>query len=55
MSTIIIREANVIAETAIISAILVRGVLHSAFDNLNTAVINDPTRLIATKNTKLEM
>lgn len=50
-----IKEANVIAETAIISAILVKGVLHFTFVNLNTAVIKDPTKLMATKKTKLDI
>jgi hypothetical protein len=43
------------AETAMISEILVNGVLHLTLDNLRIAVINDPTRLMATKNTKLEI
>ena len=55
ISTIIINEAKAIADTAMISAILVRGVLHFIFPNLKMAVTREPTRLIATKNTKLEM
>jgi hypothetical protein len=55
MSTIMIREAITIAETAMISAILVKGVLHLTLDNLNIAVMRDPTRLMATKNTKFEI
>ena len=55
MSTTIIIDAKVIAETAIISAILVNGVLHSTLINRKIAVISDPTKLIATKNTKFEM
>ena len=55
MSTTIIIDAKVIAETAIISAILVNGVLHSTFINRKIAVISEPTKLIATKNTKFEM
>ena len=43
------------AETAMISAILVKGVLHLTLTILSTAVINDPTRLMATKKTKLEI
>ena len=39
----------------IISAILVKGVLHFTLVSLNTAVIKDPTKLIATKKTKLEI
>jgi hypothetical protein len=48
-------EAKTMADTAMISAILVSGVLQRTFDNLNMAVIKEPTRLIATKKTKLEM
>ena len=55
ISTIMISEAKRIAETAITSAILVSGVLHVIFPNLKIAVINEPTRLMATKNTKLEI
>ena len=55
MSTIMMIEAITIAETAMISDILVSGVLHLTFDSLKIAVINDPTRLMATKNTKFEI
>ena len=55
MSTIIINDANTIADTAMISAILVRGVLQCTSANRNTAVIKEPTKLMATKNTKLEI
>ena len=48
-------EAKTIADTAMISAILVSGVLHFTLASRNMAVINDPTRLMATKNTKLEI
>ena len=48
-----IMAANTMADTAMISAILVRGVLHLAFDSLNTAVMSDPTRLIATKKNEI--
>ena len=52
---IMIKAAKVIAETAIISEILVRGVLQGTLASRKIAVINDPTKLIATKNTKFEM
>lgn len=48
-------EAKMIAATAMISAILVSGVLQLTFVNLNTAVIKEPTKLMATKNTKFEI
>ncbi len=51
----IIRDAKKMALTAMISAIRVIGVLQWILANLNIAVINEPTRLIATKKTKLEM
>jgi hypothetical protein len=51
----IIKEANTIADTAIISAILVRGVAHFTFASLKIAVIRDPTKLMATKKTKFDM
>ena len=47
--------ANAMADTAIISAILVKGVLQCTSVKRSTAVINEPTKLIATKNTKLEI
>jgi hypothetical protein len=55
ISTMIIIEAKMMAETAIISAILVSGVLQWTLTSLRMAVIRDPTRLMATKNTKLEI
>ena len=50
-----VNPAIIIAATAITSEILVRGVLHVAPDNLKTAVTKEPTKLIATKNTKFEI
>jgi hypothetical protein len=47
--------AMMIAATAIISAIRVSGVLQWTPDNRSMAVIREPTRLTATKKTKLEM
>lgn len=55
ISTIIINDANNIADTAMISAMRVIGVLHWMFANRNMAVIKEPTRLMATKKTKFEM
>ena len=55
MSIIMVSPPMIIAETAIISAIRVIGVAHVTLDSLKTAVINDPTKLMATKNTKLDM
>jgi hypothetical protein len=48
-------EAKTMADTAIISAILVSGVLHFTFERRRTAVMSEPTRLMATKKTKLEI
>ena len=55
MSTMMMSDAKVMADTAIISDMRVSGVRHGTSASLNMAVINDPTRLIATKKTKLEM
>jgi hypothetical protein len=41
--------------TAMISAILVSGVLHFTLARRSTAVMREPTRLMATKKTKLEI
>ena len=49
MSTIIMSDANTIAETAMISAIRVSGVLHFTLASRKMAVMSEPTRLIATK------
>ena len=43
-------EANVI-----ISAILTNGVHHSLWVSLKIATVTEPTKLVATKNTKLDM
>ena len=55
ISTMMISAAKVIAETAIISEMRVNGVRHGTSASLNIAVINDPTRLMATKKTKFEI
>ena len=55
ISIIIVKPPIIIAATAIISDILVKGVAQVTPDNLNTAVTNEPTKLMATKNTKLDM
>jgi hypothetical protein len=47
--------AHIIAAIAIISEILFNGVAQLALDSLNIELTSDPTRLTATKNTKLEM
>jgi hypothetical protein len=50
-----IKDANKMAETAMISAMRVSGVLHFTLVNRKMAVTNEPTRLIATKKTKLDI
>jgi hypothetical protein len=47
--------AHIMAETAMISEILVSGVAQCAFDNFSIELTNDPTSETATKNTKLDM
>ena len=47
--------AIIIEANAIISAILTKGVLHVLWVNLKMATVTDPTKLVATKNTKLEI
>jgi hypothetical protein len=47
--------AQINAAIAIISEIRVRGVDQVAFDNLRIELNNEPTRLIATKNTKFDI
>ena len=54
MSTIIITAAQIIAATAIISDTLVNGLDHSFLLSFKMELINDPTKLMATKNTKFE-
>ena len=53
MSTIIITIATIMADTAIISEILVNGLDHLFLFNFKMELNNEPTRLIATKKTKL--
>ena len=53
MSTTIIIDANTIADTAMISAMRVNGVLHFTLASRKIAVINDPTRLMATKKNEI--
>ena len=47
--------AQIMAAIAIISEIRVNGVDQVAFDNLRIELNNEPTRLMATKNTKFDM
>ena len=55
MSTIIITAAQIMAATAIISETLVRGLDQRFLLSFKIELINEPTRLIATKKTKFEM
>ncbi|GAB7087068.1 hypothetical protein JCM15579A_11720 [Marinifilum fragile] len=55
MSTIIIILAQIIEATATISAIRVKGYDHFALASLRMELIKEPTKLTATKNTKLDM
>ena len=48
-------EANKMADTAMISEMRVKGVRHSTPERRKIAVMSEPTKLIATKKTKLEM
>jgi hypothetical protein len=51
----IVRPAIIMDAKEIISAILTTGVLQVFFVNLRTATVIAPTKLVATKNTKLEI
>ena len=55
MSTMIITAAQMIADTAIISDTLVKGLDQSFLLSFNMELINEPTKLMATKKTKFEM
>jgi hypothetical protein len=50
-----VKPAIIMQANEMISAILTTGVLHELLVNLKTATVADPTKLVATKNTKLEI
>ena len=53
--TMIMTMAHIIADTAIISEIRVSGLDHSFLFSFRMELKRDPTRLMATKNTKFDM
>ncbi len=52
---IMVKPPIMMAATAIISDILVNGVAQVTPESLKIAVTKEPTKLMATKNTKFEM